>query len=233
MESQVSTDQQPPTANAPVQNTPQKGASLTMILSLLLLLATAIAVFFYWQNTKLRRQLLQATVQSTPTPLPSPTTDSTTNWKTYASASYQVQYPSDLEERKPAESVFTVVKWGPTQTDGTELFDGYAITFQTVETSFSPKEYADAKIKETTSFSDYTLVEGLTETSINGLAAYTFTWSGNGVFEEIILSNEEGDELVQISISISDPGDVGFRETVDQILATFEFANNETPQEQN
>jgi len=104
--------QAPQQVNQPVQTSvenpvpkktevkPKKNFSLTIILSFTTIIATLIAGFFYFQNTKLRTELIKK-IESIPTPtsIPSPTEapDETIDWKTYTNDKYKItfKYPQN------------------------------------------------------------------------------------------------------------------------------------------
>lgn len=80
-----------------VLTSPKKDHALTIILSVLLIIATAIATLLYFQNQKLVKELASYQTQPTIAPSPIPTPDATANWKTYTDpkGKYSFKYPPD------------------------------------------------------------------------------------------------------------------------------------------
>jgi hypothetical protein len=176
--------------------------------------------YFYFQNQKTETpEPAPAETQETPPPTPDPTAD----WEIYTTSVYQVKYPGNLITGGD-ESMLNIAKWGPTQTEGTELFDGYAITFIPKETSeMTPEEYADEQIAELNNQGISKVTEGPNSITIANYKGITYTEDGLGTYKQIVLGSNDGTMLMVISVIIADPGNLGFQEEVDQILSSFKF----------
>ena len=165
----------------------------------------------------------QVTTQSASDTTTKTITDSTLNWKTYTNKYFSVKYPSDLISGG-GESLLNISKWGPTQTEGTELFDGFAVNFILKEIpNTSPEEYAETLIAESESMGVSKITEGPTAIILNTYKGVTYTEEGLGTFKQIVLGSDDDSKIMVISYIVADPGNLGFQETVDQILSTFEF----------
>lgn len=222
---------QPPTefSEIPQPKKSKKGVSLSFILSVLLILVTAIAVFFYWQNTRLRNQLKDQIEQTTPTisPISSPTPfiDPMESWKEYSTSTYSFKYPPDMILTEGDASHAKVVKLGPTQKAQTEVYDGILINFQPYELpGVSTSTYAKNVIQKELG-PDGKIVEEVTDTELNGLPASTFTIESLGTFTFYVVQDEKEIMLAVISYTAPDPEDSGHQAIVDQILSTFEFVD--------
>lgn len=216
----------PMTAETPAPK-PKSSNKLLIGLIFILLLAFLGGAYFYFRSqsqiqTPGVQELTPPETQETPSPTPDPTAD----WKTYTTSTYLVKYPEDLITREDEGSTIAISKWGPTQTEGTELFDGYSITFQIKEVSdTTPQEYADTLISETKDVGISEITEEPSAITINSYQGVTYTEEGLGTYKHIILGSDNNSSLMLISIIVSDPGNLGFQETVDQILSTFEFVS--------
>lgn len=87
---------QPPKPVEPIL--PKKDSALTVILSVLLIVATAIAALLVYQNQKLVKRLKEYQPAQT-VPSPTPTTDPTAGWKVYSDqkTGIEFKYPADWE----------------------------------------------------------------------------------------------------------------------------------------
>ena len=204
---------------------------------ILLILISVIAGYLGYQNYQLKQQFKDQAIQTpqptempqeTPAPTESPTetANPTANWKTHTASTYQVKYPNDITFKEQGAAI-NLSMWGPTQKEGTELFDGFSITFESKEISNTTLEtLIQARIDEINNQDLSEVVSGPDPITINNYKGLTYTEEGLGIFEHIILeSGKENGMYMFISKLVSDPGNLGFSETVDQILSTFGFTN--------
>ncbi|MBN1181773.1 MAG: hypothetical protein JXB49_05750 [Bacteroidales bacterium] len=232
---QPQVQQQPNTENPANTQTPigqepkQKGSNKMLIVGLILLgLAIGVgAISLFLPKFKKGIESQEANMTQTPTKsvtkkLLSPTTNPKADWKAAATDYYTIKYPSDAEINIQ-ENTINISKWGPTQTEATELFDGYSVTIESVETSQTPEEYADTLIAEVESAGIGEITEGSEPVTINGYKGVTYTEKGLGTFKHIILGSDNSSVLIHISVLVSDPGGLGFQKEVDQILSTLKF----------
>lgn len=205
---------------------PKKESPKVLIIAIFLILLIVIfaGAYIYLQNQKQSKNpQIKEDVETENQLSQSPTPDPTTDWETYKSPAFQVKYPNNLISGGD-ESTLNIAKWGPTQTEGTELFDGYSITFQIKELAdTTPQEYADTLISETESVGISEITKEPSAITINNYQGVTYTEEGLGTYKHIILGSNNSTSLMLISVLVSDPGNLGFEETVDQILSTFKF----------
>jgi hypothetical protein len=227
---QTPNPQQPtPVAPEPPPNPKTKESNLILKIGVIILVISILigAVSFFLRNRK--QEPNDKGGNTTPIPnqninqLPSPTPDPTANWKMTATKYYTIKYPNGLDLKAEEEDVLVLSKWGPTQTEETELFDGYSIALKTDETSQTPEEYADVLIEEIKDLETAKITKDLEPITINDYEGVTFTEEGLGTYENIILGSDKSSVLILITVIVSDPGNLGFQETVDQILSTLEF----------
>ena len=235
-QTQSSIQSQPPVPSSEASTTPKPGGSnkVFRVGVIFLIIAVVVGIIYaYSKYQKYRSENQKANTNPAPTQtvnqqLPSPTPDPTNDWSAYATSTYTVKYPGDLVLKDEGGNILSFSKWGPTQTKGTELFDGFAITFVPKEhimlmpEGSSPKDYADAKIKQIESLEMSKITEEPKPITINGYEGITYTEEGLGTFKQIILGSDDGN-ILMISILVADPGNLGFQETVDQILSTLEL----------
>jgi hypothetical protein len=200
----------------------QKG--FAPILIFLILAGVVILVYFGIFYKSSAQPSPQPTSSDTPTPTAFATPDLTAGWVTKTYSIYQVKYPTDLAINEREGSIISISKWGPTQIEGTELFDGFSVTFQPKELpGVSPIDYANSQIEEMLNTGISELLAGPTAITVNGYKGVTYTGQGLGKYKHFILASNDNLMLMQISLLVSDPGNIGFQETVDQIISTFSF----------
>jgi hypothetical protein len=151
--------------------------------------------------------------------------DQMLDWKIHTESTYKFSYPPDADLTEQEASVVVLSKWGPTQTEATELFDGYSISFKPREApdkSLNVNSLTGNLIAEIENLGISKVISGPDQIVIGKYEGLTFTEEGLGTFKHIILGDDQG-ILVEISTIVSDPGGLGFSEIVDMILSSFEF----------
>mgnify|MGYP001558689542 FL=1 len=136
--------QTPPVSPAPP--TPQVKNSLVLIMSILLMVAVAIAGLFYFQIQKLSKELSRYQIQ--PSPTPSATADPTANWRTYTNNYWKIsfKYPDSLFKLCPNYFTYSTEKegvqfWGPD-------FDcpiGHDVLYKIGFVGYDPGKYSELK----------------------------------------------------------------------------------------
>jgi len=165
----------------------------------------------------------------TPTPTEQPSDELTyeqdlmLDWKTYSTSTYLFKYPSDIELKEHGASTVALSKWGPTQKADTEFYDGISLIFNPREI---PNTTLEDHIQEQV---DGIIMLGLGEImsgpdpiTINNYSGLTYTTKGLGINKTIVVQADNGTTM-EITDSTVDPGNLGFVDTVNQILSTFEF----------
>jgi hypothetical protein len=140
-------------------------------------------------------------------------------WESFDSKNLSLSflYPKAAKVINNQDGEISVVRRGPTQTEGTELFDGYALTFSkgNYDTDFSQLvedfrsiSATNPAISETSEISKYTTpyAEGL-----------LFTKVGLGEFDNIFLPLTDSEYLF-VSRLVSDPQQLGFLAETDTII---------------
>ncbi len=228
---------QPQPSSQPSQPSPetafipnQKGSNKLLTVGLILLgIAVGIGALTVIVKTLKQNSESQKTntnlypTQSINRQLPSPTPNPTADWKGAATNYFTFKYPSEIDVRTEEGDVLVLSKWGPTQTDGTELFDGFSVSFEPKETTNTPEEYAKSLIDKSEKGGVSEITEGSEPVTVNGYEGVTYTEEGLGTFKHYILDADNSSVLIHISILVSDPGNLSFQKEVDQIISTFEF----------
>jgi hypothetical protein len=210
----------------PLQPLPndKKSSKTVLIIAIVFFFLSLAGLGFYYLGSK------KAEVEETPIPvpteisLPTPSADPTANWKTYTTLTYQVKYPQDVNFREDEGSFAVFSKLGPTQTEGTEVFDGFSVSFQPkVSSGMTLDAYVAAEI-EAIKKQNVSEVVGVSKSiTINDYQGLTFTEKGLGEFTHIILQSDNKEIFMEILTYVADPGNLGFQSIIDTIFSTFKF----------
>lgn len=158
-----------------------------------------------------------------PCPTPTATPDPTAGWQTYLNneIGFSIKYPSDLEPKEDEVSkIVTFVKFGPTQKEGTEFYDGISMSIKTGNLGGKTlKEFADSVAKgDPTSV----VVSGPEMVYIAGISAYKLTIRGLGEFDYYYFQ-KGADGYIEIVDNSQDPAEQGFIEIVTQMLESLKI----------
>ena len=138
-------------------------------------------------------------------------------WETYTNEQWKfaMQYPGTMTVRQMDNHSVQFFVLGPTQSTGTEMYDGISmeVMYETYEESF--KDVADAAVQNSESNSEIT--EPLKPAKLGGVNGYTYSVTGLGSFVNYYLPINEGEYLV-VTYLVSDPTNAGFKDTVDKML---------------
>lgn len=212
-------------SDKPQLSNPSSGRSLLMFFGILLILMSLFSAFMFYQNKQLREELVNLT-KVAPTIAPSPESTPTAHgdWETFSSSVYEFKYPGDFTLIEDEGSMATILKIGPTQKEGTEVYDGISITFQPREIpDISLDVYVYNTITEIEKIGISKVIKQPEKITISNYDGLTYTEEGLGTFENIVLASEDGKLFMEISILVTDPGDLGFEEISKEILSTFKF----------
>lgn len=208
---------------------PKNNSFLIILLSVLLLLATSLAFFFALQTQKLSKELaqLQVQVQSTPTPTASqaPTGD-LANWKTYTNSidNFSFKYPStwtiDTKEEKGDDRKENIQ---------VKLIKGKAmvgIGANIVGIGGGPRNvpYEETNLWGKTYYKQYSDMDFTTNTKTIDISDDPH---GLGAFK--IGTKTYMISLTYPAVQEGDKPDRALSEEFNQILSTFKFINNLSP----
>ncbi len=213
---------------------------LPITLAVLPLLLLGVTSFLLYQNLNLKKTQTKETSVPIPTLSPPssspsllPTVDPSADWKTHSSSTYEIKYPTDFTFHLAEASTAILQKWGPTQKEGTELYDGISLSFEPREISTTLTNFTNSLIKGIEDQGMVEITEDPKSISLNNYQGLTFTEEGLGTFQHIILEKGSDSAFIHITFSISDPGNQGFEQIKNQILSTFKFTNRPNPNENN
>jgi len=212
----------------------QKGFVHIILIVAVLFVGLGIGGYFVYQNSQTKRESPKK--QATPTTTPTTTLekqpseeltfeqDQVLDWKKYVSSSYSFMYPPDLEPKEQEGGIVTIGKWGPTQKADTEFFDGISLSFRVLSLSNTTlKDYVQSQIDEVKDVGLAEIIDGPNPITINNYSGLTYTTQGLGTHKNMVVQSVSGTIFVEITDSSVDPGNLGFSDTVDKILNTFEF----------
>jgi len=212
-----------PIETAPASNLKPKRSGLIFILIALVVLLLGTTVYFASKNLQVAKKPIPQT-QTTNTPTVIPTIDPTANWKTYTTSTYQVKYPNDIDTQEEEASVFILSKWGPTQKEATELYDGISLRFQPFEIpNVDLRSYVQNKIQDSQVAGTSEILSGPTLVNIGSYSGLTYTTRGLGTHKYIYFQSTDKVMIMEIIDSTVDPKNQGFQQISDDIISTFKF----------
>jgi hypothetical protein len=157
---------------------------------------------------------LEAIATATPTP-----DVSMEGWTTFTKegVGFTFMYPPDLEYREYEDGSYSVSKWGPTQTEGTEFFDGISMSFKTGDRwAATLEEWVNTKYEELKEVFDTDAPETLTLAGVSGYQMHV-----RGIVEADYFYVPVGEtSYLEIINASKDPTSAGYPEIVDKILSS-------------
>lgn len=131
--------------------------------------------------------------------------------------SFTFKYPPDLEYREYQDGSQSISKWGPTQTEGTEFFDGISMSFKTGDLEGKTLSvWVDGKYAELKEVFETTAPEEVQVAAASGLKMHV-----KGMVEADYYYMPVGaSSYLEIIDATKDPTSLGFAETVKKILSS-------------
>ena len=185
-----------------------------------MLIILSIGIWYYFQYTKLQSQTnsTEAPVVGQTTPTPPVQTQVEEGWVLYSndSTGFTFTYPQEAELRHENEYV-GVILLGPTQSQGTELYDGLAVLLASYP--LNGKTLKQAAENEQTKEDTSVTVSEITPITYAGKSGFTYQASSLGTRQVIILPLTN-DLYLKVVNSTQDPTNKGFQNTVEKIVST-------------
>lgn len=151
----------------------------------------------------------------TAAPQPTPILLETKGWKTYKLFDkVTIQYPAGVITKKEGD-VYVFYKHGPSQTLGTEVFDGFILSI--MSNKLGGKTLDEVVQEKEAQFQE--IIEPPRAYTVAGEAGIRFRARGFGESTTIILPYGDT-EYIEMSLLIEDPKNQGFKAIVDTMLST-------------
>lgn len=139
---------------------------------------------------------------------------------------YQFLYPSEykIDEQNNGKQI-RIYKIGATQKGQTEMYDGAIIVFEKVTLDGkSLSDWVDNNLDSIQKDGSFEITEPKKSITLNNYPGFSYSVRGLGEAKYIIIQkNTESNYAVLLSISVSDPQNVGFQKEVDKTLSTLEI----------
>ena len=154
-----------------------------------------------------------------PTTINDPNSLLVEDWESYESKDLSLSflYPKAAKVINDQAGEISVVRRGPTQTEGTELFDGYALTFSKGYYDTDFLQFVEEFRSTTAANSGISAISEITEYPTPNATGLSFTIVGLGEFDRIFLPLTESEYLF-VSRLVSDPQQLGFLAETDTII---------------
>lgn len=194
-----------------------------VIVSLILTLIAGVALYLFFTRSQTSSPESAnipnsvTTPVSSPSPAPIPLAD---GWETVSLQNFSFSYPSSFEYTLNPDNYHNLVFIGPTQTQGTEVYDGIIINLDQGTFSGDFLEFVESQ-RQNQLDPAVAQVSAVAPFSLNDKSGYQFVVEGLGTFEQIYLSQDN--QYIHISRLISDPGNLGFLQISNAIVDSIEF----------
>lgn len=192
----------------------------------------AIAAFsflYITQKKTFEKTTPEKTGPNITTPISTPEASIPVDWKTYTSttgSTFSVSYPPEVTLQEQGDGRVAFYMWGPTQVEGTEIFDGLSVALVSgSHPEVSLLEYVEDQWATGKSDPIYQYISDIKEVTIAGLSGYEYSGSALGDYRFIYLPLKNYEHL-EIVILTEDPGLLGFDDIVENMLSTIKV--NET-----
>lgn len=151
-----------------------------------------------------------------------PTSSIPEGWETYSSQEmgFSVSFPPEMEVRDDQEGYISFVVLGPSQAEGTEVYDGIVLSFsQDTYSSGSLESFVISEVNRKRDDLIYDQVSDVEPVVVNGIQGYKYLESALGDFTNIYLPLNGGSYLL-ISYLLEDPTSQGYEEDLNMILSS-------------
>lgn len=145
------------------------------------------------------------------------------SWTTYhdQGLEFSIERPNNAEVQ-PSDTSVTFLYTGPTQQEGTEVYDGISFTVAsvTLPTATTLEEYAQT-LAEGSPGLHTELLDQVQKTSVNGMSAYRWRIEGLGTFTHYLIPTGDGAGAYHISFTAPDPDNRGYQQAAQHMIASF------------
>lgn len=145
-------------------------------------------------------------------------------WLTHNTPVYTIAYPNNYTLNLDQPPIVTISFIGPTQAEGTELFDGVVVNISvSQEQNHDLNAYLQSKLDELDNVGVSRLIGQPESITLNHYRGYTYIEDGLGRYQHFLLESPDQVSIATISVLVADPTNLGFQETVDRMLTEFRF----------
>ncbi len=201
----------------------QKGfaSTITLIVAFLMIAVLATGVWYYFEYTEQATQNNSTEaplVGSGQAPATPPEAEVEEGWVEFddPATGFTFQYPEDAQIRRENENVGVVVL-GPTQSQGTELYDGLTVLLATYP--LNGKTLTEAAQAEQAREDSIAEVTEITPITYAGKSGFVYQATSLGTRQVIILPLTN-DLYLKVTNSTVDPTGKGFQETAEKIASS-------------
>lgn len=201
----------------------QKGfaSTITLIVAFLMIAVLATGVWYYFEYTEQATQHNSTEaplVGSAPTPTTAPVSELEEGWVEFddTTAGFTFQYPEDAQIRRENEYIGVVIL-GPTQSQGTELYDGLTVLLATYP--LNGKTLMEAAKVEQAREDPIVEVTEITPITYAGKTGFAYKATSLGT-RQVIFLPLAGDLYLKVVNGAVDPTGQGFQETAERIASS-------------
>jgi len=135
---------------------------------------------------------------------------------------YQVELPeamkTEIQTTELHQDTLRAYYLGPTQSDGTEMYDGYTLTITNVKLDTTDGYQKLAKTEVESAKNNGQVLKELHPVTIAGIEGVSFQSEGLGIFDQIFLPIPNTTDAWHIITFAPDPKNFGYQEKINNIL---------------
>lgn len=145
------------------------------------------------------------------------------NWQKYTCVplGFSITHPADLNPQKQGETI-VFSKWGPSQKEGTEFYDGISLSFSSGFYNNIFDNVVRQKLQEATDWPNYVSSTDPQALTMSNREAWIFEVVSMGKSKYIFVKKSDT-EYLEIVDSTKDPTRQGFENTVTQMLDSLQI----------
>lgn len=177
-------------------------------------------------DKKEQREVMKPSPGQTSTLTPTPTDNEIAlpeDWTKYeAERGWSISHPKEFEV-EDLENGINISKWGPTQKENTEFYDGISLTIRSQELAEEEtvEEVARNSLEEFENSPVYEDSSELTTMTLADRAAYTYSATSLGTRRYYFV--RANSYCLEIVDGTTDPTNQGFSDTVEEILSSLDL----------
>jgi hypothetical protein len=198
---------------------------------LIIIVSILIGVFGYmvYQSTinkplvPAQNKIIEPSVTSEPIISPLQAEPSQITWPTYSSTplGFSINHPDDLQPKKQEETI-VFSKWGPSQKEATEFYDGISLTFSAGFYNGTFESLVNQQLEEVKNWPTFVSATNIKALVMAGKEAYSFEAVTMGKATYYFIKKNQT-EYFKIVDATNDPTSQGFNEVITRMLESLKL----------
>lgn len=141
--------------------------------------------------------------------------------KTLQGRGFTLRYPDTYTINEEPAGTFILTRVGPTQTLGTELYDGVALIIRWHELQGRTLEnFVDQQIAAAGLDGISVIARGKQPITVSEYDGFSYVLDGLGTYTKNFIMKDSANRALQLEYLVEDPTNIGFQQQVNQILSS-------------